>query len=239
MGFLLDTEVVYPYLFFTFLTTQWILHLVFPFYLCLQDFHVHAFFISEAWESLDISVVEGNMYIIENFITRRAIGYLRPMTSDICIILNESSTVAPVPLELGRIPSHKFEITELGDIYSIVRNLAPDQDPTYALDIVGVILDLGDVKVDVSDSGTRVYVCFNLYDGRNMIKVVCCHEKIALIHPIIYGEFQTDPVVILSSMKPQFYKGILQVSSTSASKAYANIGYSAVRQIWRRLLDQL
>ena len=60
--------------------------------------------------------------------TRRAIGYLRPVTSDICIILNESSIVTPFPLEFGRIPSHKFKITKLGDIYSIVKNLALDQD---------------------------------------------------------------------------------------------------------------
>ena len=109
------------------------MHLVLPVYLCLQDFHVHAFIISEAWDSLDISVFEGTTYIIENFITRRARGYLRPVTSNIDIILNESSRVTPVPLELGRIPRHKFEITELGDIYSIVSNLAPGEDSTYAL----------------------------------------------------------------------------------------------------------
>ncbi|KAL1806428.1 hypothetical protein ACET3Z_029496 [Daucus carota] len=136
-----------------------------------EDFHVHAFVISEAWDSLDISVFEGSTYIIENFITRRARGYLRPVTSNIDIILNESSRVTPVPLELGRIPRHKFEITELGDIYSIVSNLAPGEDSTYALDIVGVILDLGDVKVDVSDSETRVYVRFNLYDGRSEMEM--------------------------------------------------------------------
>ena len=73
------------------------------------------------------------MYIIENFVTRRAIGYLRPVTSDMCIILNEKSSVTPVPLELGLISRHKFEITELGDVYSIIRNLAPDQLPLYAL----------------------------------------------------------------------------------------------------------
>ena len=73
------------------------------------------------------------MYIIENFATRRSIGYLRPVTSAMCIILNQSTSVTPVPLELGLIARHKFEITELGDVYSIIRNLAPDQFRLFSI----------------------------------------------------------------------------------------------------------
>ena len=73
------------------------------------------------------------MYIVENFVTRRAMGTLRPVTSDMCIILNETSIVTNIPLEIGRFPRYKFEITQLGDIYSIARNLAPDEEPLYAL----------------------------------------------------------------------------------------------------------
>lgn len=73
------------------------------------------------------------MYIIENFMTRAAIGTLRPVTSDVCIILNESSIVTNIPLEIVRFPRYKFEITEIGDIYSVARNLDPGQPPVYAL----------------------------------------------------------------------------------------------------------
>ncbi|KAL1803069.1 hypothetical protein ACET3Z_031716 [Daucus carota] len=132
----------------------------------VEEFHVHGFVIPEACSSIGLSIYEGDMYVIKNFITRRAIGDLRPVTSDICIILNESSKVTPVPLEIGRFPRYKFELTDLGDVYSIARNLAPDQLPLYAIDIVGIIIDCGEVEVDLSDNGPRNYVRFNLYDGR-------------------------------------------------------------------------
>lgn len=73
------------------------------------------------------------MYVIENFVTRRAIGDLRPVTTDICIILNENSIVTLVTFELGRMPRHKFEITDLVDVYSFARNLAPNHLPVYAI----------------------------------------------------------------------------------------------------------
>lgn len=73
------------------------------------------------------------MYIIENFVTRRAIGDLRPVTSDVCIIINGSSTITAVPLELGKFLRHKFELTKLGDVYSIARNLGPYELPLYAI----------------------------------------------------------------------------------------------------------
>ncbi|KAL1809544.1 hypothetical protein ACET3Z_026534 [Daucus carota] len=98
-----------------------------------MDFHIHAFVIEEACTSLGLSIFEGNMYIIENFVTRRAIGDLRPVTSDVCIIINGSSTITVVPLELGKFLRHKFELTKLGDVYSIARNLGPYELPLYAI----------------------------------------------------------------------------------------------------------
>ncbi|KAL1823760.1 hypothetical protein ACET3Z_010538 [Daucus carota] len=189
----------------------------------VEEFHIHAFVIPEACSSLGFPIFEGNMYVIENFVTRRAIGDLRPVTSDVCIIINESSNVTPVPLEIGRFPRYKFEITELGDVYSIARNLAPYQLPIYAIDIVGIILDCGEVEVDVSGNGERNYVRFNIYDGRNMVRVMFWDEKIELLKPLFDRDFPTNPIVILSSMQPHFYKGILQVSTTSPSRVYINL----------------
>ncbi|KAL1811216.1 hypothetical protein ACET3Z_021281 [Daucus carota] len=131
-----------------------------------MDFHIHAFVTAEACSNLSASIFEGNMYVIQDFLTRRAIGTLRPVTSDICIILTENSKVTPIPLEIGRIPRNKFEITDIGDVYPIARNLAPNQLPVYSIDMVGVIIDIGDVTAVVAGSRNRNYVRFNLYDGR-------------------------------------------------------------------------
>ncbi|WOG93005.1 hypothetical protein DCAR_0312284 [Daucus carota subsp. sativus] len=215
----------------------------------IEDYHIHAFVVAEACASLGSYFFEGNMYIIENFATRRSIGYLRPVTSAMCIILNQSTSVTPVPLELGLIARHKFEITELGDVYSIIRNLAPDQFSLkyikaatdrfdIPVDVLGVMLDIGDVKVEDSAATPTTCVRFNLYDGRNMTRVVCSGEIVQSLLPILEGDFQTNPIVILSSMKPHFHKGVLQLSSISASKAYINISYDAVSQMRRRLIDQ-
>uniref|UniRef100_A0A161XT78 Replication protein A 70 kDa DNA-binding subunit B/D first OB fold domain-containing protein n=1 Tax=Daucus carota subsp. sativus TaxID=79200 RepID=A0A161XT78_DAUCS len=199
-----------------------------------MDFHVHAFVIPEALDDLNIPIYEGSMYIVENFVTRRAMGTLRPVTSDMCIILNETSIVTNIPLEIGRFPRYKFEITQLGDIYSIARNLAPDEEPLYALDIVGIIIDVGDTAIEATTSGMRQSVRFNLYDGRNTIRVVLLDEKVSLLGHILDGDYQLEPIVILTSMRPHFRNGVLQVSSTEATKVYVNIYYHAVWQIRRR-----
>ncbi|KAL1824227.1 hypothetical protein ACET3Z_011005 [Daucus carota] len=160
-----------------------------------EDYHIHAFVVAEACASLGSYFFEGNMYIIENFATRRSIGYLRPVTSAMCIILNQSTSVTPVPLELGLIARHKFEITELGDVYSIIRNLAPDH---------------------------------------NMTRVVCSGEIVQSLLPILEGDFQTNPIVILSSMKPHFHKGMEahdHISALDDSKNSWNLTVRVTR-IW-------
>ena len=40
-----------------------------------------------------------------------------------------------------------------------------------------------------------------------MTRVVCSGEIVQSLLPILEGDFQTNPIVILSSMKPHFHKG--------------------------------
>lgn len=69
---------------------------------------------------------EGNAYDISHFVTRQAIGILRPVSSRIIIVLNNSTTIQPVPLEATMIPMHKFEIIELGELFNMPALLAGD-----------------------------------------------------------------------------------------------------------------
>ena len=44
---------------------------------------------------------------------------------------------------------------------------------------------------------------------RNMIRVIFWDEKIEMLQPILDQEFHTNPVVIISSMRPHFYEGVV------------------------------
>ncbi|KAL1803056.1 hypothetical protein ACET3Z_031703 [Daucus carota] len=204
-----------------------------------EDFHVHAFVISEAWDSLDVSVFEGTTYIIENFITRRARGYLRPVTSNIDIILNESSSVTPVPLELGRIPRHKFEITELGDIYSIVSNLAPGEDSTYALDIIGAIEQFHKSKKIPTKIGERDVVRFIITDGSISHNVTVWGEFASAVSSNYYKTELEQPVIgIIASSKIGMFREFVQIGTLPSTRIYFNLDVEPVNELRNRLKEE-
>ncbi|KAL1806316.1 hypothetical protein ACET3Z_029384 [Daucus carota] len=167
----------------------------------IEDYHIHAFVVAEACASLGSYFFERNMYIIENFATRRSIGYLRPVTSAMCIILNESTSVTPVPLELGLIARHKFEITELGDVYSIIRNLAPDQLPLYALDVIGLLEDLQPLQKVQTNDGLEDVVKFRIYDGSNSCYVTHWGPMNTELNQAYNDVIERPVVVILAGFK--------------------------------------
>lgn len=48
-----------------------------------------------------------------------------------------------------------------------------------------------------------------------MVRVMFWDEKIELLKPLFDRDFPTNPIVILSSMQPHFYKGAFTVYLTS------------------------
>ncbi|KAL1826657.1 hypothetical protein ACET3Z_005069 [Daucus carota] len=205
---------------------------------CYVDYHTEAFIEHEAWTDLRNIMFEGNIYDFDIVVCRASSGKLRLVSSSICIVLTCSTIVQTVPEEVATIPRHKFEITNLRDIYDLTISYPLNVLPNHALDVVGVALDVEDVREAGTRSRSRFYVRFTLYDGRNFAKVLVFDENVQQMEPYFENEFTVEPIVILSSMRSMFVQGIFLIVSTNSTCIYVNPDYEAVRRIRRRLLDK-
>lgn len=88
---------------------------------------------SEAWNDLKHTVFEGNIYDFDGVVWRGSSGKLRPVSSSNCVVLTCSTIVHPVPPEVATIPRHKFELTDLGDIYDLTISYPINVLPTHAI----------------------------------------------------------------------------------------------------------
>lgn len=84
------------------------------------------------WNVIGKDVVEGGVYIVQNFIVRDAVGNLKPVSSDICIRFTNASTFEPWLDELI-IPRHKFEFFDLGDLFAEASRLPENANPEFAV----------------------------------------------------------------------------------------------------------
>ena len=89
----------------------------------------------EAWNDLWNIIYEGNIYDFYNVLCRASSGKLKPVSSSICIVLTCSTVVQPVPEEVATTPRHKFEITNLRDIYDLTISHPLNVLPNYAIGI--------------------------------------------------------------------------------------------------------
>uniref|UniRef100_A0A166G858 Replication protein A 70 kDa DNA-binding subunit B/D first OB fold domain-containing protein n=1 Tax=Daucus carota subsp. sativus TaxID=79200 RepID=A0A166G858_DAUCS len=109
-----------------------------------EDSHLEAFVVSEAWDVLQDMMFEGQVYDIYSFVCCDSTGKLRPVSSNISIVLTSQTVVLPAPNEVSTIPRHKFEITELSQLYSLTRSYPLDVIPSHA--IVEPILILASMR---------------------------------------------------------------------------------------------
>lgn len=98
-----------------------------------QNVHVLAFAYPVVWNLIGNMLLEGNAYDIQNFVVREPIGSMRPVSTDKCIVLINSTTVMPVPLEVITIPRHKFEIKSIDQIYEIASSYGDSLCPVHAI----------------------------------------------------------------------------------------------------------
>ena len=85
------------------------------------------------WDVLQDMVFEGKIYDIYTFICCDCFGKLRPVSSNISIVFTSQTVVLPTPNEISTIPRHKFEITELSQLYSLKRSYPLDVIPSHAI----------------------------------------------------------------------------------------------------------
>lgn len=77
-------------------------------------------------------VVEGGVYVIEQFSVKDAVGTLKPVQTKICIRFTKDTTVKEVADD-GMIPLYKFEFLDLGDLQAEANKYQPRENPEFAI----------------------------------------------------------------------------------------------------------
>ncbi|KAK1367680.1 hypothetical protein POM88_033772 [Heracleum sosnowskyi] len=131
-----------------------------------QNYHVCAFVVPYVWEVFQNIFTEGNCYDINSFTTTQATGKLRPVSSNMMINFNQNTTVYHMDNQPNIVPFHKFELKDIAEVYDIARSYVPDEIPTYAIDVAGVVKDIEPVSVIQTIIGDRYMLHFSLSDGR-------------------------------------------------------------------------
>lgn len=103
-------------------------------FIYVQNSHIHAYVYPDNWRAIDKEVVEGNVYVTENFQVRETIGKLKPVSTRLCIRLLSSTVIEPVEDDV-MIPKHKFEFMDMGDLLFECQRLTENQNPEFAYGI--------------------------------------------------------------------------------------------------------
>nr|XP_017248313.1 PREDICTED: uncharacterized protein LOC108219398 isoform X2 [Daucus carota subsp. sativus] len=127
--------------------------------------HIHAYAYPDNWTAIGKEVVEGNVYVIENFQVRDSTGKLKPVSNKLCIRLLSSTIIIDQPNDL-LIPVHKFEFMDLGDLSEEAKKIVGDENPEFAIDIIGVVENFHKMKKVPTKIGQREVVRFLIADGR-------------------------------------------------------------------------
>ncbi|XP_074323706.1 uncharacterized protein LOC141660616 [Apium graveolens] len=100
--------------------------------------HVHAFAYPNIWNGFKTPVIEGGVYVFDQFSVKDVVGNLKPVQTDIYIRFSQYTTVTAVEDD-GMIPAYKFEFLDLGDLFAEASKYQPQQQPEFAIDVIGVI----------------------------------------------------------------------------------------------------
>ncbi|XP_074327158.1 uncharacterized protein LOC141665075 [Apium graveolens] len=127
--------------------------------------HVHAFAYPNIWNGFKNPVIEGGVYVFDQFSVKDAVGNLKPVQADICIRFSQYTTVTIVEDD-GMIPAYKFEFLDLGDLFAEASKYQPQQQHEFAIDVIGVIEDFEPLTKLDTKFGMRDIVKFRICDFR-------------------------------------------------------------------------
>ncbi|XP_074326835.1 uncharacterized protein LOC141664778 [Apium graveolens] len=101
--------------------------------------HVHAFAYPNIWNGFKTPVIEGGVYVFDQFSVKDVVGNLKPAQADICIRFSQYTTVTTVEDD-DMIPAYKFEFLDLGDLFAEASKYQPQQQPEFAKGDLNIIL---------------------------------------------------------------------------------------------------
>ncbi|XP_074347094.1 uncharacterized protein LOC141685917 [Apium graveolens] len=170
------------------------------------------------------------MYEIRNFITTYASGILRPVRSALKIDFTPLTTVQTMyPNDLYQIfiERHNFEFVSLPQLAINPESYALDR--TFAIDIIGVVVDL-QPRVNIETIfEAQPLIRFNVTQGPEVSFKVDIWGALTESMSSLYEDGEETPIIIvLSSAKVILYKGIAIITNTPASKFDINPGVHEV-----------
>ncbi|XP_074370648.1 uncharacterized protein LOC141711853 [Apium graveolens] len=135
-----------------------------------DDNHVHAFAYHNIWNGFSTKIMEGGVYVFDQFVVKDPVGNLKHVQSTLCIRFT-GSTIVRTADDDGMIPSQKFEFLDLGDLFAEANKYLPQQQPEFAIDIIGVVEEYEGLNKLHTRYGDRDIVKFRICDSSNAHKV--------------------------------------------------------------------
>ncbi|XP_074323412.1 replication protein A 70 kDa DNA-binding subunit D-like [Apium graveolens] len=199
--------------------------------------HVHAFVYPNIWNGFKTPVIEGGVYVFDQFSVKDAVGNLKLVQTDICIRFSQYTTVTAVE-DNGMIPAYKFEFLDLGDLFAEASKYQPQQQPEFAIDVIGVIEDFEPLTKLDTKFGMRDIVKFRICDSSNQHKVSVWGDLAVLANNIYTTELQSPVIAIITSTKVTTFMNTVQIGTLPSSKLYLNLDDESVTDMRMRLKEE-
>ncbi|WOH04054.1 hypothetical protein DCAR_0623459 [Daucus carota subsp. sativus] len=185
------------------------------------DKRIHAWMNSSIMLRLEPTMVEGDVFDIENFIVRRYRAHERNQCfhDDKRIFLTNSTVVTRCNGPYQFIPRHVFDCVPL----STVGHHAT-QD-TYLIDVCGIVMEVEPIQHFSNNIGEeQFFVRFVLADNNNnTIKAIMWNELALSVHMTMALTSQRPLIAIISSCKALIWQGgIPIVANMQATRIFMN-----------------
>ncbi|XP_074347170.1 replication protein A 70 kDa DNA-binding subunit C-like [Apium graveolens] len=189
--------------------------------------HVHAFAYPNIWNGFKTPVIEGGVYVFDQFSVKDVVDNLKHVQVDICIRFSQYTTVTAV--DDGMIPAYKFEFLDLSDLFVEASKYQPQQQPEFAIDVIGVIEDFEPLTKLDTKFGMRDIVKFRICDSSNQHKVSVWGDLVVLANNIYTKELQSPVIAIITSTK---------IGTLPSSNWYLNLDDESVTDMRMRLKEE-
>nr|XP_017233362.1 PREDICTED: uncharacterized protein LOC108207425 [Daucus carota subsp. sativus] len=133
------------------------------------------------------------------------------------------------------IPLHKFEILEVGDLIEPGGQSEVDENPEYALDVIGMIEEWEPASRVPTRYGERETLRFKLSNGRVSYGVCLWGELAVTVSKEYESEKKKPVVVIIASSKLTTFRQELQIGALPSTRIYLNLNIEAVELFRKRL----
>ncbi|XP_074327946.1 uncharacterized protein LOC141665860 [Apium graveolens] len=194
-----------------------------------DDNHVHAFAYHNIWNGFSMKNMEADVYVFDQFAVKDLVGNLKPVQSTLCIRFT-GSTIVRTADDDGMILSQKFEFLDLGDLFAEANKCLHQQQPEFAIDIIGVVEEYEGLNKLSTRYGDRDIVKFRICDSSNAHKVTVWGDLVVSFKNKMAGNPKKPIIAIITSS--------VQIGTLPSTHLYINLDDDSVNDMRQRLLEE-